>query len=329
MSIDLSTSYMGLKLKNPLIVGASGLTENVEGIVKLEKHGAAAVVLKSLFEEQILMDIDSQRVNNMFNSYTDAENYIAYYTKQNTLSNYIKLISESKAKTNIPIIASINCDSDGEWVDFAKKIENAGADGLELNIFILPSDQKKSGTEIEQTYFDIIKSVKSVVSIPIAVKISYYFSGFANFATKLSKTGIESMVLFNRFFSPDIDIISKKVGSSHVYSKPEENAMVIRWAGILANKVKCDIAASTGIHDGEGVVKNLMAGANAVQIVSALYLNGIGDLVIILQEVEKILKENKYSSVKEVVGIANQEKISNPQAYQRAQFMKYFSDAGK
>jgi dihydroorotate dehydrogenase (fumarate) len=320
---------MGLKLKNPIIVGASRLTDNVENIIKLEKHGAAAVVLKSLFEEQILMDIDSQRMNNIFDSYSNVENYIGFYTKQNSLNKYLKLISDSKAKTSIPIIASINCDSDGEWIEFAKKIEKAGADALELNIFILPSDSEKSGSEIEQTYFDIIKSVKSAVNIPIAVKMSYYFSGFANFATKLSETGIDSMVFFNRFFSPDINIKTQTIVSTNIYSQPSENSMVLRWAGILANKLNCDLAASTGIHDGEAVVKNLMAGANAVQMVSGLYLNGIGDLVIILQEVEKLLEENNFSSIKDIIGIANLEKITNPQAYQRAQFMKYFSDAGK
>jgi len=329
MSIDLSTSYMGLTLKNPIIVGSSGLTENVDNIIKLEKHGAAAVVLKSLFEEQILMDIDSQRMNNIFDSYSDVENYVGYYTKQHKINSYLQLIKDSKEKTSIPIIASINCDSDGEWVDFAKKIEEAGADGIELNIFILPSDTDKTGQEIEQVYFDIIKSVKAVTKLPIAVKMSYYFSGFANFAKQLSETGIESMVFFNRFFSPDIDIVSKKVGSSNVFSTPDENSMVLRWTGILANKLNCDIAATTGIHDGEGVVKNLMAGANAVQIVTALYKNGIGDITIILQEIEKHLEKNNFKSVNEIIGIANKEKINNPQAYQRAQFMKYFSDSGK
>lgn len=329
MSIDLSTSYMGIKLKNPIIVGASGLCEDVDNIVKLEKHGAAAVVLKSLFEEQILMDIDSQRMNNIFDSYSDVENYIGFYTKQNTINNYLKLIEESKKKTNIPIIASINCDSDGQWIEFAKKIENAGADGLELNIFILPADTEKTGQEIEQIYFDIIKSVKSVTNIPIAIKMSYYFSGFANFAKKLSETGINAMVFFNRFFSPDINIRTQKVDSAYIYSTPQENAMVLRWTGILANKLNCDIAATTGIYDGKTIVKNLMAGANAVQIVSALYLNGIGDITIMLQEVEKHLIDNNFKSINDIIGIANKDIIANPQAYQRAQFMKYFSDSGK
>ncbi|MDD2386618.1 MAG: dihydroorotate dehydrogenase-like protein [Bacteroidales bacterium] len=329
MNVDLSTSYMGLQLKNPVIIGASRLTGNVESILNLEKNGAAAVVLKSLFEEQILMDIDNQRMNNIFDSYSDVENYIGFYTKQNSLNNYLKLIKDAKTQTKIPVIASINCDSNGEWIEFAKKIENAGADALELNIFILPSDPEKTGEEIEQTYFDIIKSVKSVVNIPIAVKMSYYFSGFANFATRLSNTGINAMVFFNRFFSPDINIKTQKVGSGNLYSTPEENSMVLRWTGILANKLECDLAASTGIHDGKAVIKNLMAGANAVQMVSGLYLNGVGDLVIVLQEIEKILSENNFTSIKEIIGIANKEKITNPQAYQRAQFMKYFSDSGK
>lgn len=329
MSINLSTKYMGLILKNPIIVGSSGLTDNVENIVKLEKHGAAAVVLKSLFEEQILMDVDSQRMNNIFDTYSNVENYIGFYTKQNSINKYLKLISESKEKTNIPIIASINCDSAGEWTSFAKKIEKAGADALELNIFILPSDPNINGSEIEQRYFDIIKSVKAEIKIPIAIKMSYYFSGFAKFATDLSKTGIDSLVFFNRFFSPDIDIKTEKVIPSNIYSIPDENAMVLRWTGILANKLECDLAATTGIHNGETVIKNLMAGANAVQMVTAIYQHGANYIETVLKEIDSIMHDNNYDSLQKIIGIASQENVTHPMAYQRAQFMKYFSDSGK
>ncbi len=329
MSLDLSTKYMGLSLKNPIIVGSSGLTDNVENIIKLEKHGAAAVVLKSLFEEQILMDVDSQRMNNIFDTYSNVENYIGFYTKQNSINKYLKLISESKEKTNIPIIASINCDSAGEWTSFAKKIETAGADALELNIFILPSDPNISGSEIEQRYFDIIKSIKAEINIPIAIKMSYYFSGFAKFATELSKIGIDSMVFFNRFFSPDIDIKTEKVIASNIYSIPEENSMVLRWTGILANKLDCNLAATTGIHNGEAIIKNLMAGANVVQMVTAIYKNGADYIETLLAEIESIMSDNNYNSIQDIIGLASQEKVTHPMAYQRAQFMKYFSDSGK
>lgn len=329
MSIDLSTSYMGLKLKNPVIIGSSGLTENVENIIKAEKYGAAAVVLKSLFEEQIMMDIDSQKMNNIFDTYSDVENYVGYYTKQHSLNNYLSLISEAKQKTNIPVIASINCSTAGEWTSFARKIENAGADALELNIFILPSDSTVSGIENEKTYFDIIKAVKAETKIPLAIKISHYFSGFAKFATELSETGIDSLVFFNRFFSPDIDIRTGKIISSHLYSTPADNGMVLRWTGIMSKKLSCDLAATTGIHDAETVIKNIMAGAKAIQIASVLYNKGISEIAVILKETEKLFAELNISSIPDICGIAAQDNITHPAVYERSQFMKYFSDSGK
>jgi len=329
MKIDLSTTYMSLNLKNPIIIGSSGLTENIENIVKLENYGASAVVLKSLFEEQILMDIDSQRMNNIFDTYTDVENYVGFYTKQHSLNKYLKLISDAKAKTKIPIIASINCNTAGEWTSFAKKIENAGADAIELNVFILPSDSNISGQENEQTYFDIVKAVKAETNIPISLKISHYFSGFANFTTELSKTGIESLVFFNRFFCPDIDIETGKVVSSHLYSSPLDNAMVLRWTGIMSKKLSCDIAATTGIHDAEAIIKNIMAGAKAVQIASVLYNKGIAEISNILSELESKMQKMNYNSIQDITGIAAQDNITHPAVYERAQFMKYFSDSGK
>ncbi len=329
MSIDLSTSYMGLKLKNPIIAGASSLTDKVENIIKIEQQGAAAVVLKSLFEEQILMDIDSQKMNNIFDTYSDSENYVGYYTKQHSLNNYLNLIKEAKQKTNIPIIASINCSSAGEWTSFARKIENAGADALELNVFILPSDSSVSGIENEKIYFDIIKAVKAEIKIPVAIKMSHYFSGFANFTTELSKTGIDSLVFFNRFFSPDIDIKTGKIISSQLYSTPTDNGMVLRWTGIMSKKLSCDLAATTGIHNAETVIKNIMAGAKAVQIVSVLYNKGISEISVILKEIEKLFAELNITSISDICGVAAQDNLTHPAVYERSQFMKYFSDSGK
>jgi len=208
---DLSTTYMGLTLRNPLIIASCGYTDSVAEIKKLEKHGAGAVVLKSLFEEQILMDVDEQRVNNIYGTYSDVENYVSFYTRKRQLDDYLALIRESKEKTSIPIIASINCISDSQWVEFAGKIQEAGADGLELNMFIMPSDEQFTGTEIEQIYFDVVKKVKEQTTLPVALKISYFFSGMANFTLRLSQSGISALVLFNRFFSPDIDLDTEKV----------------------------------------------------------------------------------------------------------------------
>lgn len=324
---NLSTTYMGLTLKNPIIVASSGLTDSADKIVELEKNGAAAVVLKSLFEEQILMDVDEQRVNNMFDSYAETENYVAYYTKKHKVEEYLQLIRDSKAKTSIPIIASINCVSAYEWTEFAAKIQEAGADALELNAFIMPSDDKVLGCKIEEIYFDIINKVKEKVSIPISLKISFYFSGMANFGVELSKSGIGSLVLFNRFYRPDIDLDQLKITSSHIYSTPEENAMVLRWIGILSGKVSCDIAATTGIHDGQTVLKNVLVGAKAVQISSVIYKKGPQVIQSMLDDINTWLDAKKYSSLQDITGLLKQSELVKPMIYERAQFMKYFSDA--
>jgi dihydroorotate dehydrogenase (fumarate) len=324
---DLSIKYMGLDLKNPIIIGSSGLTNSVSDIVELEKNGAGAVVLKSLFEEQILMDVDSERVNNMFDSFTDTENYISFYTKKHKIEEYLNLIRDSKTKTTIPIIASINCISAHEWTDFATRIEEAGADALELNAFILPSDPEILGCELEKIYFDIVEKVKEKVNIPVSLKMSFYFSGMANFVSELSKTGIGSLVLFNRFYNPDIDLDNLKITSSHVFSSPEENAKVLRWVGILSGKSSCDIAATTGIHDGKTVLKNILVGAKAVQIATIVYQEGPEVIQKMLKEMNDWLDNKGYKSINEIVGLLKQSDLTKPMIYERAQFMKYFADA--
>jgi len=325
--MDLTTKYAGLELKNPIIVGSSNLTDTVEKIVNCEKNGAGAVVIKSLFEEQIMYDVDSQRVNNMFNTYTDTENYVSFYTKQHNVQTHLDLIKGAKDKTNLPIIASINCVSDGEWTSFAKKIQDAGADALELNMFIMPADENMLGQEIENTYFNIISKVLKNITIPVTLKINSYFSGLANFIQRLSKTEIKGIVLFNRFYSPEIDLDTEKITSSHIYSSPYENSQVLRWLGIMSPKVSCDLAASTGIHSGQDIAKNILAGANATQVVSALYLNGVEYISTMLQDLEKYMQSKNYSSISDFKGKLNQKSVKRPMVYERAQFMKYFSDS--
>ena len=322
--IDLSTEYMGLKLRNPIIAASSGLTDSVKKVENLEKNGVGAVVLKSLFEEQIRMEIDSLGMNNKFNSYAESENYVAYYTRQHNVSEYLKLIEESKAAVDIPIIASINCYSIGEWVEFAQKIEDAGADGIELNIFIIPGDTQLKSEEVENKYFDIIQSVQKNTKLPIAVKLSSYFSGMGEILTRISNTGVKGMVLFNRFYSPDVDLDNEKIVSSRIFSLPEENAMSIRWIGMLSNKVACDMAASTGITSGNDVLKNILVGAKAVQIASTLYKNSVNHVSLMLQQMENWMQQKKYSSIQEIIGKLNYSK-SNLEIYERAQFMKYYS----
>lgn len=322
--INLSTEYMGLKLKNPIIAASSGMTDSVDKIKKLADHGVAAVVLKSLFEEQIHMEIDSLGMNNMFNSYADTENYIAFYTKQNAVSEYLKLIQDSKKAVDIPIIASINCYSMGEWVEFADKIEKAGADGIELNMFILPEDTETKGEEIEQKYFDIIENVTKHTNLPVSVKLSNYFSGMGEIFKRISETNIKAMVLFNRFYSPDVDLDNEEIISSRIFSLPEENAMCIRWIGMLSNKISSDLCASTGIIDGKDVLKNILVGAKATQVASTLYKNKPEQIGVMLKQIEEWLKQKGYNSVDELRGKLNTSKL-NMERYERAQFMKYYS----
>ena len=324
--VDLKTNYMGLELKNPIIVGSSGLTNSVENIIEIEKNGASAVVLKSLFEEQIMQEISKTiSQDEHANAYPEAADYISNYSKDTAVGNYIKLIKDAKAAVNIPVIASINCVSSVEWVTFASKIEEAGADALELNVFILPSDPHKTGEENEKVYLDIIQKVQKVVSIPIAIKLSYYFSGLAKTALSLSWTGIKGMVLFNRFFSPDIDIDTFEVKATNVFSTPEELPTSLRWVAMLSSRLHCDVAASTGVHDGKAVIKQLLAGAKAVQISSVLYKNGFGEIKPMLTELEKWMEKHSFNSLNDFVGKMSIKETENPAAYERVQFMKYFS----
>lgn len=325
---DLSTTYMGLKLKNPIIAASSGLTKSVENVIEIEKNGGAAVVLKSLFEEQIKFEVArtySQSGHDMPYAYAEADDYISNYAKDYAVGEYLKLIREAKEAVNIPIIASVNCVSPHEWTSFAKKIEDAGADALELNMFILPSDPGRTGEENQKIYLDIIQKVMKEISIPLSIKISYYFSGLANFALKLSWTGIKGMVLFNRFFSPDIDIENMKVTASNVFSTKEELAISLRWVAILSDKVHCDLAASTGVHDGESVIKQLIAGAQAVQCATTLYKNGFGRIGEMLIDIESWMDRHNYSKLDDFRGKLSYKHAENPAPYERVQFMKHFA----
>lgn len=324
--VNLSTSYMGLKLKNPIIIGSSGLTNSVENIREAAANGAAAVVLKSLFEEQILHSASHTLLQNeTSNYYPEAEDYIRNYTRSNDVDNYLTLIRESKKAVDIPIIASINCISSSEWTDFAKRIEEAGADAIELNIFVLPSDPLKTGEQNEAVYFEILEKITRTVKIPVSAKISYYFSGLAKMALKLSWTGISGLVLFNRFFSPDIDIDRFEVKATNVFSSPAELSTSLRWVAMLSTKVQCDIAASTGIHDGKAVIKQLLAGASAVQIASVIYKKGFREITIMLDEIQTWMNRHNFQSLDQFVGRMSVKEAENPAAYERVQFMKHFS----
>lgn len=324
---DLTTQYGSLTLKNPLVAGSSGLTDNIESLIELEANGAGAVVLKSLFEEEILREMKIH-LNTMGSSgfiYPETVEFYDYFDgpKENTTS-YLELISKAKTKLQIPVIASINCLDAHNWTYFPGQVEKAGADALELNIFNLPSDVTKTAAENEKVYFDIITEVKKQISIPIFIKLSYYASSLAAFLVKISQTNIDGLVLFNRFYNPDINLETLEVTNGAVLSSPSDIYHTLRWIAILAERVDCSLIASTGVHNADGVIKQILAGAAAVQIVSALYRHGIPYLKNILGDIEEWTKKNNFSSLNDFRGKLSQSKSSNPAVYSRVQFMKYY-----
>jgi dihydroorotate dehydrogenase (fumarate) len=327
---DISTSYMGLKLRNPIIAASSGLTNSIEDIKEFEKNGVGAIVLKSIFEEEIRRDLEKDLGNMRMETsiYPETLDYYDNYTDDDSLTTYLRLIHDAKQAVSIPVIASINCMTAEKWPYYAETLQDAGADALELNVFLMPSDFDKSSEENEKVYFDIVNEVKKHVKIPISLKISYYSSNLGAFAQKLSKTGIKGLVLFNRFYSPDIDINNFELLSVNVTSSPSELPISLRWIGILYNRVECDLAASTGIHDGAAVIKQLLAGASVVEIASAFYKNGKSIIKNMLDELSVWMDQNGYKSLAEFRGKMSQDKAKNPAAYERMQFMKYFAGKG-
>ena len=323
--INLETEYLGLKLKNPIIVSSSGLTDSVDKLKVIEQYGAGAVVLKSLFEEQI--DFEAGHLIGKSNDYPEGEDYIRNYVKSNSVEEYIELIENAKKELTIPVFASINCISAKDWTGFAKKIEDAGADGLELNIYILPTDKNISGSELEEKYYEIINKVSKIVSIPIVVKLGYNFTNLINVINRLSVSGAKGVVLFNRFYEPDIDIENMQLTTSEVLSTEHDLRLSLRWVAIISDKIKnLEISASTGVHDGNAVVKQLLAGANTVQVCSVLYKNGSSYIKELLGQLSGWMEKHEYTSVSEFRGKMNYKSIKNPASYQRSQFMKYFSN---
>lgn len=328
---DLSVKYLGLTLKNPLIVGSCGLTSSVENIKQIEKNGAAAVVLKSLFEEEILVEteekLEEAKKNPLiYTELSETLDYVDLHTKEDNLRSYLNLIRDAKKETLIPIIASINCISDTEWIDFASKIQEAGADAIELNIFLNPVTNEN--TDFDKTIGKIIKKVLKNVSIPVSVKLSNCFTNLGQTLTKVSESGISGMVLFNRFYATDIDVDYFYLTPANRFSSPDEHVKPLRYIALLADKVNCSLAASTGIHHGNAFIKQILAGADAVQVVSALYLHGIEHIATILDELEKWMFSKRFNSIGQFKGKMSYKNIPNPSAYERMQFMKHYGRIG-
>lgn len=324
---DLTTKYLGLTLKNPIIVGSSGLTDSAHRIQELERCGAGAVVVKSLFEEEIIKEME-ESMNQMQSGghiYPEIFDLFNITDVEDSVTKYLNTIEEAKKNCKIPVIASINCVSADEWTTFGKRIQDAGADALELNLFVLPSDFSRTGESNEKLYFEVIEKIKKEVTIPIALKISYYFSNLGSMIQKLSQTGIGAIVLFNRFYSPDIDIDSMKVVPTSIYSTPAELPISLRWISIMANRVDCNLAASTGVHDGKAVIKQILAGADVVQVASCLYKYGPEYIQTMIKDIEVWMEDNGYKNLAQFRGRMSQAKSANPAAFERVQFMKHFS----
>lgn len=321
--IDLSTRFAGLNLKSPIIVSSSGLTSSIDRIKKVAAAGAGAVVMKSLFEEQINFEIGTMSEGQ---DYPEAGDYIRTYARDNSLSQYLSFIREAKEAVDIPVIASINCVSSSEWTDFAKKIEDAGADALELNIYFLPIKKDKDPREYEKAYLQLVSDVKKKTSLPLIVKLGNGFSNITWMVNQLYNRGVAAVVLFNRFYAPDINADDMSFGSSEVLSTPAELRNSLRWIGIVSSQVdKLDLAASTGVHSGMAVVKQILAGATAVQVCSVLYRNGLDYIRDMIAEMLKWMEKHQYESPGDFRGKMNYGSLDDPSVYERAQFMKYFS----
>ncbi len=310
-------------MKSPIIVSSSGLTSSVERIKKVAAAGAGAVVLKSLFEEQI-----NYEVGNMSDGhdYPEAGDYIRTYARENSLGQYLSSIREAKEAVDIPVIASINCVSASEWIDFAAKIADAGADALELNIYFLPINKETDPREYEKTYLHLVSEVKKRTSLPLIIKLGNGFSNITWMVNQLYQRGAAAAVLFNRFYAPDINTDDLSFGSAEVLSTPAELRNSLRWIGIVSSQVdQLDLAASTGVHSGMAVVKQILAGAMAVQICSVLYRNGLDYIKDMTVEMLKWMEKNQYKSPDDFRGKMNYGSLDDPSVYERAQFMKFYS----
>lgn len=323
--MDLSTSYMGLNLRNPLVASASPLTSDLDTLKHLEDKGIAAVVLESVFEEQIRKEGEGLDHFLSYGTESFAE-ALSYFPPQDNFSfgpdEVLEHIRRAKAALSIPVIASLNGVSVGGWMDYARKMQEAGADALELNIYYIPTDPSLSGEEVERMYEEDVKTVKAAVTIPLAVKLSPFFSNLAHTAKRLDDAGADALVLFNRFYQPDIDLETLEVVPNLVLSTPHEMRLPLRWVAILHGRIRADLAATSGIHRAEDVLKMLMAGANVTMMASALLLHGVERVAEILKGMRAWMEEKEYVSVRQMIGSLSQKCCPEPSAFERANYMK-------
>jgi dihydroorotate dehydrogenase (fumarate) len=326
--MDLSTTYLGLKLRSPLVVAASPLSEDLDSIKQMEEAGASAVVFYSLFEEQLRQDSVelTQHLEHGTESFAEA---LTYFPEPEEFrlgpEEYLSHISKAKAAVKMPIIASLNGSSVGGWTQYAKAIQQAGADALELNIYYIPSDMNLTSAQIEQNYLDILSAVKSTVTIPVAVKLSPFFTNFANMAKRLDQAGADALVLFNRFYQPDIDLESLEIKPNILLSTPMAMRVPLRWVALLYGRIRANLAATSGIHRASDVLKMLMAGADVTMLCSTLIRHGVRQVGVIERDLVAWMEEHEYTSVAQLKGSMSQKNCAEPSAFERAQYMKAIS----
>jgi dihydroorotate dehydrogenase (fumarate) len=326
--VDLSTTYLGLQLKNPVVASASPISKKLDGIRSLEDSGAAAVVMYSLFEEQIVheslaLDHFLSRGSDTF---AEAQSYFPDLQHYNVgPEEYLNLIHQAKQAVHIPIIGSLNGVSTGGWIDYAKKIEQAGADALELNVYYLPTDPILTAQELEQTYIDLVKDVHAQIHIPLAVKLSPYFTALPNLCTRLVGAGASGLVMFNRFMQPDLDIETLEVTPNLVLSNSNELRLPLRWIAILYGRIQADLALTTGVHTAQDVLKAMMAGASVSMMASALLINGTKHISEVLSGIQDWMESFEYDSIQQMKGSMSQRSVAEPSAFERANYMKALS----
>jgi dihydroorotate dehydrogenase (fumarate) len=327
--MDLSTNYMGLKLKNPLVPSASPISREIDTVKQLEDAGASAIVLYSIFEEQLAFEAEELDyfLTRGAESFAEA---VTYFPKQEEYNlgpeEYLEHIRKCKAAVGIPVIASINGVSTGGWIDYAKKIEQAGADGLELNVYFLAADLDSDARQVENQYRVILKAVKSNVKIPVAIKLGPSFSSMARMAADLDADGADALVMFNRFYQPDLDLASLEVKPGVILSSSDDLRLPLRWIAILFGKIKASMAGTTGVHTGIDALKLIMAGADVAQMCAVLLKNGPQHVGVILDEMKRWMEEKEYDSIEKMKGSMSQKSVAEPSAFERANYMRALNE---
>lgn len=325
---DLTTTYLGLKLKNPLVVSASSMCESIDKIRRMEDAGAAAIVLHSLFEEQINLESNvlDRHLSDGAESFAEALTYFPDMTSYNLgPEGYLDHIRTAKAAVRIPIIASLNGVSTGGWIKHARKMQEAGADAIELNIYYIPTDPDMTGEDVERMYVDLVRDVKASVTIPVAVKIGHHFSSIPHMARKLDEAGADALVMFNRFYQPDFDLEDLVVVHTLSLSSPYELLLRLHWVAILYGQVRSDMAVTGGVHSALDILKAMMAGAKVAMTTSALYKHGIGHLRTLIENLARWMDEHEYESIRQMQGSMSHNAVAEPAAFERANYMKVLS----